>query len=107
MAKPADTKKEVIVKKAKNSPKAIKSFGEALQILIGAGIVVDQSKNVQYWVLGKKYSEKVRKAGGFLDSMVDSGTGKAIFKTEWVHEATYKERFRELRATAGKMPNKA
>ena len=62
---------------------------EAIAILVGAGIKVDEKKKLQIWTLGNTVSDKVLKAASVLDSqLVDDGNGglKPDWKTKWVHQ---------------------
>ena len=58
---------------------------DAICVLIGAGVIIDEDKKQQYWTVGVRYSEKAAKAGKVLDNQFDVITNKPIWHTTWVH----------------------
>ena len=68
------------MKKAK-----IVTVEDALKVLRGAGVIIDEKKHQQFWTVGVTYSEKAAKAGKVLDSLFDETTKKPVWHTTWVH----------------------
>jgi hypothetical protein len=67
----------------------IKGYVQAINILVGAGIPVNEKEKTMVWFYDKPQSRKVVKAGGFLDSyQVEQ---KNNFKTIWTTVAGYAE----------------
>lgn len=56
----------------------IKTEEQAVQILIGSGIVLDMKKRIQYWTFGVKPSVKQIAAGKVLDNLFEDKTDLTV-----------------------------
>lgn len=71
------------MKKAK-----ITTVKDALSVLRGAGVIIDEKKKFQYWTIGMQVTEKIAHAGKILDQQMDVTTGKPEWRTVWMHKDT-------------------
>lgn len=68
----------------------VTSYKQAIEILVGAGIPVNEKEKTMTWFFDKPQSKKVIKAGGFLDMY--QSEQKNNFKTIWVSYNEYKKK---------------